>query len=100
MAACLQIFSQFGMVIDLAVENNPDIAILIRQRLMAALYVNDAQPAHGEADILFDEESLVVRPAMDDAAVHLGEHIALHAPLAIREEDSADSTHIRILSPR
>jgi hypothetical protein len=37
---------------------------------------------------------------MHDAAVHLGEHIALHAPLAIREEDSADSTHIRILSPR
>jgi hypothetical protein len=37
---------------------------------------------------------------MHDAAVHLGEHIALDAPLAIRKEDSADSTHIRILSPR
>jgi hypothetical protein len=32
---------------------------------------------------------------MHDPAVHAREHIALDAPLAIREEDSADSTHVK-----
>ena len=88
------------MVIDLAVEDDPDILVLVGQRLMAALDVNDAQPPHGQADILFDEEAFVVGPAMRDPAVHAGQHVTLDVPVAIGKEDAADSTHIRVVSLR
>jgi len=93
-----QVFSQLGVVVDLAVENDPDIAILVGNRLMAALDVDDAQAAHGKADVFFDEEALIVGAAMRDAAVHTCEDVARNAPVAISKKDSADSAHIEIVS--
>ena len=90
----LQPSSQFFMVINLAIENDPDILVLVGQRLMAALDVNDAQTPHGEADILLNEETLVVGPSMHDSSVHAGQDVTLDVPVAIGKEDAADPTHI------
>ena len=81
------------MVVNLAIKDDPDIAVLVGQRLVTGLHINDAEPAHSKADVLFNEEPFIVGTAMDDAAVHARERVALHAPVAIHEENSADSTH-------
>ena len=93
-------FAQLLVVINLAVENDPDIVVFVGQRLMAALDVNNAQTPHGQADILFDEEAFVVGPSMRDSSIHAGQHVTLDVPVAIGKEDAADSTHIRVVSLR
>jgi hypothetical protein len=35
---------------------------------------------------------------MDDAAIHARQRIALDTPVAVHKKDSADSTHIVLLS--
>ena len=85
--------SQLRMVVDLAVENDPDILIFIRQRLMTTLDVNNAEASHGQADVLFHEKPFIIRPAMHDAAVHAGEDVPFDVPVTIRKENAADSTH-------
>src|SRR3979490_2836026 len=45
-AARDQIATQFLVVIDFAVVNNPNISVFIADRLVPALHVNDAEPAH------------------------------------------------------
>src|SRR5215469_10682144 len=67
--------------------------MLVRNRLMPGLHIDDAEAAHREADILLDEETFIVGPAMRDAAVHARKHVALDAPVAIRKKDSTNSTH-------
>ncbi len=47
-AARLQPRPQRGVVVDLAVEDDPDRAVLVRHRLVAARHVDDGQPAVGE----------------------------------------------------
>ncbi len=89
----LQPSPQFSVIVNLAVEDDPDIMILVGQRLVAAFHVDNAQPPHGQADIFFDEEALVIGPAMHDAAVHARQHLSLNVPVAFGKEDSADSTH-------
>ncbi len=85
MSLGLQRGAQLRMVVDFAIENDPDVMIFVGQRLVSALDVDDAKPPHGQTDILFDEEALVVRPAMHDAAVHARQHVAFHVPVAIRK---------------
>ena len=42
--------AQFLEIVDLAVEDDPDRAVLVRERLMSLGQVNDAQPAMAESD--------------------------------------------------
>src|SRR5580698_1268880 len=85
--------SQFSMVVNLAVENDPDVMIFVGQGLVAGFHINNAKPPHGQPDVLFDKETLVIGPAMHDAAVHARQHVSLDVPVAIGKKDSADSTH-------
>ena len=75
--AIFQINSQLSMVVDLAVEDNPDIRVFIRNRLMPSLEIDDAQPAHGQANIPFHKETIVIRSPMHDLLVHPGQRAAL-----------------------
>ena len=97
MAPSLQPDSQLCMVINLTVEYDPDVLIFVGQRLMTTLDVDDAETPHGQANIFLDEEAFVIRPAVHDAAVHARQHVALDVPVAIGEEDPADSTHRSVL---
>src|ERR1035441_10871341 len=50
--------AQLGMVVDFSVEDDPNILVLVGERLVPGLDVNDAQPPHGQADIFFDEKTV------------------------------------------
>ena len=44
----IQLFAQLGMVVDLAVDSQHDVAARAHQRLVAALWVHDAEPLVGK----------------------------------------------------
>ena len=47
----LQTYSEFRMVVNLAVENDPDCAILVGKGLMAATQINDGESPESQADL-------------------------------------------------
>jgi hypothetical protein len=55
--------------------------------------INDAQPAHGHADIARKIEARVIGSPMNDLAVHFLENAAFNCLVAIEAENATDSTH-------
>ena len=70
MSSCLKIGAQFEVVVNLSVKHDPDVLFFIRKWLVTRLYVDDAQPAHRQADVVFDVITLVVGATMRNAAIH------------------------------
>ena len=66
-----QLSAQRFVVVDLAVEHDDcTLPSSLRHRLMAARQVDDAEPAHAEADAALDERAPVVGPAVADGVAH------------------------------
>ena len=79
------------VVVDLAVENDPDGAVLIRDRLVAARKVDDAEAPHAETHGAFGVEALIVGPAMPDLVAHrLDDELLRYAS---KREIPRDSAH-------
>ena len=97
MPAFEQALAQFLIVVDLAVEDEPLRFVLIVQRLLPASEVDDRQPTHGEADILADVKTVLVRPAMDDGAVHLLQQAAV-GRLPVGVDKPGNSAHQLLLT--
>src|ERR1700693_208435 len=93
MTTSLQPSAQFTMVVNLPVVNNPKIFVFIRNRLLVGLHVNNAEPAHGQSNVSFDEKSLVVRSAVHDLPVHPDQRVTLHLLPVVGIENSANSAH-------
>src|SRR5436189_4278817 len=70
--------AQLAIVVNLAVENNPRGAILIVNRLVAALEIDDRQATHCQTDALTKIEAVIVRPTVTNCAVHAGEKVAIN----------------------
>src|SRR5690242_7821423 len=93
----LQTVPQLGEVVDLAVQHQPDRAVLVRERLMAALDVDDREAPEPESDRRAGRSGLrkvvavVVRSAMPERGRHPFEHGAVYRPG--RVDDSADPAH-------
>ena len=58
------------VVVDLAVEDDPDRAILVRHGLLAAVEVDDAQPAHAEPHAVAEVDALLVGSSMGHRPAH------------------------------
>src|SRR5450755_3447087 len=70
MPAAFQIFPQLRKVENFTVEDYPYSFVLVVNRLMAPLQVNNAQPAHSESDVSLGVDSLVVRTSMNNCVAH------------------------------
>src|SRR5579859_1444527 len=97
-AAFLQFGTQFGKIVDFAVENNPDGFVLVEDRLMAASQIDDAEPTHSQSDAVFYKDSFVVRTAMHDGLTHSVNSGVIHHIAGMRVNDSRYAAHER--SPR
>ncbi len=77
--ACgLELGPHVGVVIDLAVEDDPHLAGFVRQRLMAGGQVDDAQPAMGEGGVpVHKQPGIVWSPMSDDVPHRHGAHAVL-----------------------
>src|SRR5260370_165568 len=77
-----QLRSKLGVVVDLPVEDDPQRAVLIADRLVAAGEVDDRQPPATARDALAYAGPFVVRPSMRDAGAHSVEHLRNRSGIA------------------
>src|SRR5919198_796167 len=103
MARGFELWSQLAKVVDLAVENDPDGAVLIVNRLMARREVDDAEAPHSEGDLFVNaalhQQPVVVRSAMTDDLTHALQQLASlveaeRRPSGGRFSEAGDSTHM------
>ena len=65
-----ELLPQRGVVVDLAVLDDMDGAVLVRDRLVAGLEVDDREPAGGEREASVADDAVRVRPAMGEDGAH------------------------------
>jgi hypothetical protein len=70
-ATRFQIPAQLGVVEDLAVINNPQVPGLIRNWLLPACKVNDAEAGTAQADLFVQIDAKLVGAPMPDLSEHL-----------------------------
>ena len=90
-AGALELAAQLWVVVELAVLDDVDGAVLVRYRLVAGLEVDDREPAGGEADGPVDEDSVAVGAAVEQPRAHAREPLGVDGPA--RRDDSADPAH-------
>ena len=70
MTASAQLVAQLTVVVDFSIEDEGDRLVFVGERLIATGDINDAQTAHGQADIAVDEVAGAIRTAMPQPVVH------------------------------
>src|ERR1700720_2113933 len=86
-------FTEFLIVVDFPVENDPDGAVFVRDGLVAGVEVNDGQAAEAEADWTGKIKTFVVRATMLDGIGHGLEELGSNASFPIKREFSANAAH-------
>src|SRR3954453_8799096 len=61
---------QAGKVVQLAVEDHHDAAVLVGHRLVAAGEVDNTEPPHAEAETAFDEGAPIIGTPVRDRVAH------------------------------
>src|SRR5581483_45405 len=93
MAAALELSAQLDVVEDLAVADQPQRFVFVRERLQPPLQVDDAQAGMAETDAVVDVEPGRFRPAVADGGNHRlqcgGRRSATATPL----EEAGYATH-------
>ena len=93
MAARFQILAQLGIIVNFAVEHHPELAVFIRERLMPAGQIDDAQAAETQAQASVDENAFIIRAAMNDGFVHPMDELLRDGLVPLVFENAADSAH-------
>src|SRR5262245_16096275 len=92
MPALDQRLTQLDMVVDLAVENRPDRAVLVGERLVAGLQIDDAEPpvpqSHRPAHVI----AVVVGAAMAQRGRHPTHDVDVGA-LVARTQEAGNAAH-------
>ncbi len=92
-ARLLETGPQLAEVVDLAVADDDEIAVLVADRLMAAGDVDDRQPPHAEEQLIVDEATLVVGSSMQNGAAHAREHGGIGPSRTAQTQHAVDSAH-------
>src|SRR5437867_610734 len=90
----LELRAQFAVIVDFAVIDDPQALVLVADRLVTSADIDNAEAPHGQSNVAFDKEAVVVRPSVHDLRIHLRQRVALNAPFLSGIHNSADSTHI------
>ena len=93
----LQLRYQRLVVVDLAVVDDDDRAVLVVERLLAGREVDDRQPAMAERDPRLEVQTVAVGSAMGDRLVHTQRQAAVRLPLESRIDDACDPAHLSAL---
>src|SRR6185503_15141413 len=93
MAAGFQLRTQFDVVENLAVEDDPKRAILVADRLLAGAEIDNAQPGVAQAGKAVEINAKLIRTAMTDHRQHPAEAGLLNR-IGLGETDYAhNATH-------
>src|SRR3990172_8764586 len=90
MAAAGELLAQRAVVVDLAVQDEPQRAVFVGERLLAAFEVDDAQAAEAQAGVGAREEAVAVRAAVAEGGRHPAEERRV-----VEAREAADAAHGR-----
>ena len=91
----LELEPELAVVVELAVLNDRDPAVLVRDRLVARREVDDGEAPGSEADAPVEVRAVGVRPALDEGCAHRREPAGIDGAAGGR--DSADPAHASLL---
>ena len=91
--ACDQSLPQFAMVVDLAINDDLDDAILVADGLVARGKVDDAQSAHADTHRALRIDALIVRSPMGNDFAHSPQGDSFCPGVPAELENSSNSTH-------
>src|SRR4051812_6927297 len=77
-ARAAEALAELAEVVDLAIEDDDDAAVLVVDRLIAGVEVDDAQALDAKSDLVFQMDAARVRPTVLESRAHLHDHRALH----------------------
>ena len=98
MAARLEVGAQLAIVVDLAVEDDPDGAVLVADRLVAAGEVDDAAAAACPRPTrAVDVDAFVVGAPVNDGLTHRPDDSRLDLLVPIVIELSGDAAHVEVI---
>jgi hypothetical protein len=92
-AAPLKLLPELGEVVDLAVVGRPKRHVLVREGLVAAGKVDDAQPPRPQPGSRLDVDALVVGAAVDDRPAHGRHELGRDGRAVGARRDAADPAH-------
>jgi hypothetical protein len=93
MAAGDELLTQRSMVVNFAVENDPESAIFVADGLMTSDEVDDAQPAHAKSNTALLVYAFVIRAAMYHCPAHLTQNSGIDLAILRKPHHSSDSAH-------
>ena len=70
MTACREIRAECHVVVDFAVEDDPDGAALVGDGLLSRGHIDNGQTPHAEGNPVFDVDPLVIWATMSDCGAH------------------------------
>ena len=85
---------EFCEIVDFAVEGDPHVAILVAERLMPTLQIDDREPAMSQTNTRSAVDAFVVRTPVAYRVGHCRHYGAFDESLAPRLENAANSAHI------
>ena len=91
----LELEAELAVVVELAVLDDRDPAVLVRDRLVARREVDDREAPGSEPDAALDVRAVRVRPALDEGCAHRREPAGVDGAAGGR--DSADPAHAALL---
>jgi hypothetical protein len=92
MTALQEHLTQLTVVVDLAVEDDPDGPILVADWLLAALEVDDAQPSHAESNTWTEIHAFLVRAPVHQQSAHRADFL-FQDRFAVKANDSSNTAH-------
>jgi hypothetical protein len=99
-AARLQLAPDVGVVVDFPVEDRPDGACFVRQRLLAARHVDDAQSPVREQRAIIEPEPCFVGTPMGEDVAHADRPLSIVGADAVGTDQAGNSAHVSRARPR
>src|SRR5262249_17272558 len=88
-----QLFTQLEVVEDLAVEGDPESAVLVAERLLSGGQIDDREPRMRQAATRVPVEAELVRPPVAQDGGHAPQHAGIGGRVGARDENAGDATH-------
>src|SRR5215469_2374761 len=70
MSLRLQLLTQITIVVNFTVKHDPNRLVLIRDRLLARLQIDDAQSPHPDSHLTLNAVTKVIRSSVDECVAH------------------------------
>jgi hypothetical protein len=88
-----ELLSQCRMIVNFAVEDDPNSAVLIRHWLIASFQIDDGKAAETQCDVSSQVEPVPVRASVHDAGGHAPNSIDRVSAFA-KMQDTGNPTHL------